>query len=131
MSPLEQAEGDANMTHLGKPGRKRMKKWAAVMGMAWLLWSDLTVIEKDNPLDIIMLRWLAGVPRLQTDRMRVDSFATAEQCKAGLERYMGTLKNINDSWSGAPFERESDVARIRYFRKGTFFARAELRCVEQ
>jgi len=119
------------MTHRGDPGRRRMRKWVAVTGMAWLLWSDLTVIEKDNPLDTLMLRWLAGVPRLQTDRMRVDSFATAEACKAGLERYMGTLKNVNDSWSGAPFEREGDVATIRYFRKGTFFARAALRCAEQ
>jgi hypothetical protein len=119
------------MTQLGKPGGRRMRQWGVVLGMAWLLWSDLTVIEKDNPLDILMLRWLAGIPRLQTDTMRVDSFATAQECKAGLERYMGTLKNINDSWSGAPFKREGDVATIRYFRKGTFFARAALRCAEQ
>jgi hypothetical protein len=117
--------------HSGSSRRRGVRKWVGATAMAWLLWSDLTVIERDNPLDVLMLRWLAGIPRLQTDRMRVDSFATAEACKAGLERYMGTLKRISDSWSERPFERDGDVATIRYFRRGSFYAKAALRCAEQ
>ena len=119
------------MNSVRKSCRGGVTKWVGVTAMAWLLWSDFTVIERDNPLDVLMLRWLAGIPRLQMDRMRVDTFATSADCRAGLERYMGTLKRINDSWSERPFDRDGDVATIRYFRRGTFYAKAALRCAEQ
>ena len=108
-----------------------MRKWVGALSLAWLLWSDLSVIVKDNPLDTIVLRWLARVPPLQTDRILAGRYATGEECKAALERHLGTVKAINDSWSGEAFERDSDSGTIHYYPAGIVYARAALRCAEQ
>lgn len=108
-----------------------MRKWIAGLGMAWLLWSDLSIIAQDDPLDTIVLRWLARVPRFRTDRIQAGSYATAEECKAALERHMSTLRAINDNWSAGPFEREADMAAIQYFRNGAVLARAALACSQR
>ena len=108
-----------------------MRKWAGVLGLAWLLWNDLSIITKDNPLDTVVLRWLAGVPRLQTDRILAGTYATAEECKAALERQLVTVKAINDSWSGEAFERVGDSGTIHYYPGGIVYARAALHCTEQ
>jgi hypothetical protein len=108
-----------------------MRKWIGVLGLVWLLWSDLSVITRDNPLDTFVLRWIAGVPRLQTDRIIAGTYATGEECKAALERHLGTVTAINDSWSGEASERTGDSATIQYFPDGIVYARVALRCAEQ
>ncbi len=108
-----------------------MRKWIGALSLVWLLWSDLSVIVKDNPLDTIVLRWLARVPRLQTDRIIAGRYPTGEECRAALERHLGTVKAINDSWSGHAFEREDDTGTIHYYPDGIMYARAALRCTEQ
>jgi hypothetical protein len=108
-----------------------MRKWIGALSLVWLLWSDLSVITKDNPLDTILLRWLARVPRLQTDRIIAGRYASGEECKAALERHLITVKAINDSWSGEAFEREGDTGLIHYYPGGIVYARAALRCAEQ
>ena len=108
-----------------------MRKWIGALSLVWLLWSDLSVIVKDNPLDTIVLRGLARVPRLQTDRIIAGRYTIGEECKAALERHLGTVKAINDSWSGHAFEREGDTGTIHYFPDGIVDARAALRCAEQ
>jgi hypothetical protein len=108
-----------------------MRKWVGALSLAWLLWSDLSVIVKDNPLDTIVLRWLARIPRLQTDRIIAGRYATGDECKAALERHMVTVKAVNDSWSGDAFEREGDIGTIHYFPGGIEYARVALRCAEQ
>jgi hypothetical protein len=108
-----------------------MRKWIGALSLVWLLWSDLSVIVKDNPLDTIVLRWLARVPRLQTDRIIAGRYVTGEECKAALERHLVTVKAINDSWSGHASEREGDTGTIHYFPDGIVYARAALRCAEQ
>jgi hypothetical protein len=108
-----------------------MRKWIGVLGLAWLLWSDLSIISKDNPLDTVVLRWLARVPRFQTDRIVAGRYATAEECKAALEQHIVTLKAINDSWSAEPFARSGDSGTIHYYPSGLEYARSELRCAEQ
>ncbi|MGH7317966.1 MAG: hypothetical protein ACREJS_17105, partial [Candidatus Rokuibacteriota bacterium] len=92
-----------------------MRKWIGAFGLVWLLWSDLSVITRDNPLDTIVLRWLARVPPFETDRIVAGRYATSEECKAALERHLGTVKAINDSWSGDPFERDGQTGTIRYY----------------
>lgn len=96
----------------------------------WLLWSDLSIITRDNPLDTVVLRWLARVPRLQTDRVLAGRHDTAEESKAALERHIGTLKVINDSWSADAFERDGDSGTIHYYPRGIVYARAALRCAQ-
>lgn len=108
-----------------------MKKWIGALSLVWLLWSDLSVIVKDNPLDTIVLRWLARVPRLQTDQIIAGQYATGDECKAALERHLVTVKAINDSWSGDAFERTGDTGTIHYFPGAIVYARAALRCAEQ
>jgi len=108
-----------------------MRKWIGALGLVWLLWSDLSVITKDNPLDTIVLRWLARVPHFQTDRIIAGRYASAEECKAALDRHLGTVKAINDSWSGQASEREGDTETIHYYPGGLVYARAALRCAEQ
>lgn len=108
-----------------------MRKWTGVLGLVWLLWSDLSIIGKDNPLDTIVLRWLAGVPRLQADRILAGPYSTSEECKAALERHIVTLKAINDSWSADEFVREGDSGTIHYNPRGLVYARAALTCTEQ
>lgn len=108
-----------------------MRKWIGTLGLAWLLWSDLSIVTKDNPLDTIVLRWLARVPHLQTDQILAGRYETAQECKAALERHVGTLKAINDSWSAEPFERDGDAGTIHYHPNGIVYARAALRCAEQ
>ncbi|HEY7653167.1 MAG TPA: hypothetical protein VIG07_10135 [Methylomirabilota bacterium] len=107
-----------------------MRKWIGALSLVWLLWSDLSIITRDNPLDTIVLRWLARVPRLQTDRVLAGRYDTADECKAALERHIGTLKGINDSWSADAFEREGDSGTIRYYPRGIVYARAALRCAQ-
>ena len=89
------------------------------------------VVGKDNPLDTIVLRWLARVPRLQTDRILAGRYTTSEECRAALERHMLTLKSINDSWSADDFTRDGDTGTIHYNPRGLVYARAELSCAEQ
>lgn len=108
-----------------------MRKWIGVLSLVWFLWSDLTIISKDNPLDTVVLRWLAHVPRFQTDRIVAGRYATAEECKAALEQHIVTLKAIDDSWSAEAFERTGDSGTIHYYPNGLEYARAELRCAEQ
>jgi hypothetical protein len=108
-----------------------MRKWIGALSLVWLLWSDLSVIGKDNPLDTIVLRWLARVPRLQTDRIIAGRYTTGDECKAALERHLVTVKAINDSWSGQASERESDRGTIHYYPSGIEYARVALRCAEQ
>ena len=108
-----------------------MRKWVGPLSLVWLLWSDMSVIVKDNPLDTIVLRWLSRVPRLQTDRIIAGRYTTGEECKAALERHLVTVKAINDSWSGHAFEREGDTGTIHYNPRGLVYARAELSCAEQ
>ncbi len=108
-----------------------MRKWVGALSLVWLLWSDLSIVTKDNPLDTVVLRWLARVPRFQTDRIVAGRYATAEECKAALERHMGTLRSINDSWSQEPFGRDANAATIHYYPNGIEYARAELLCAEQ
>ena len=108
-----------------------MKKWIGALSLVWLLWSDLSIIDKDNPLDTIMLRWLSRVPHLQTDRIVAGRYASSEECRAALERHMVTLKAINDSWSAEEFTRDGDSGTIHYHPKGIEYARADLRCAEQ
>src|SRR5712692_4514279 len=93
--------------------------------------SGLSLTITDNPLDTIVLRWLARVPRLQTDRIIAGRYVTGEECKAALERHLVTVKAINDSWSGHAFEREGDTGTIHYFPDAIVYARAALRCAEQ
>ena len=107
-----------------------MKKWMGALSLVWLLWSDLSIITKDDPLDTVVLRWLARVPRLQTDRVLAGRYDTAEECKAALERHVGTLKVINDSWSAAAFERDGDSGTIHYHPHGVVYARVALRCAQ-
>jgi hypothetical protein len=107
-----------------------MRKWIGALSLVWLLWSDLSIITKDNPLDIVVLRWLARVPRFETDRVLAGRYDTAEECKAALERHIATLKAINDSWSADTFEREGDSGVIHYYPKGIVYARAALRCAQ-
>jgi hypothetical protein len=101
------------------------------LSLVWLLWSDLSVVSKDNPLDTIVLRWLAGVPRFQTDQIVAGRYPTAEECARALERHLGTVKAVNDTWSGEPFEREGDAGTIHYYPNGIIYARVALRCAEQ
>ena len=101
-----------------------MRKWVGALSLVWLLWSDLTVVGKDNPLDTIVLRWLARVPRLQTDRILAGRSTTSE-------RHLLTLKSINDSWSADDFTRDGDTGTIHYNPRGLVYARAELSCAEQ
>ncbi|MEX2221904.1 MAG: hypothetical protein WEG40_08905 [Candidatus Rokuibacteriota bacterium] len=108
-----------------------MRKWVGALSLVWLLWSDLTVISRDNPLDTIALRWLARVPRFQTDRIVAGRYASAEECKTALERHLGTVKAINASWSGDAFEREGDTETIRYYPGGTVHARVALSCAQE
>ena len=108
-----------------------MKKWLGALSLVWLLWSDLSVVGKDNPLDTIVLRWLARVPRLQTDRILAGRYATSEECRAAIERHMVTLKAINDSWSAEEFTRDGDAGTIHYNPRGLVYARAALSCAEQ
>jgi hypothetical protein len=108
-----------------------MRKWVGALSLVWLLWSDLSIISKDNVLDTVVLRWLARVPRFQTDRVLAGRYATAEECKAALERHIGTLKIINDSWSAEAFEGTGDSGTIHYYPNGIVYARSELRCAEQ
>jgi hypothetical protein len=108
-----------------------MRKWIGALSLVWLLQSDLSIITKDNPLDTIVLRWLAGVPRFQTDRIVAGRYASGEECKAALERHIGTLKAINDSWSTEAFERSGDSGIVHYYPSGIEYARADLRCAEQ
>ena len=108
-----------------------MRKWIGALSLVWLLWSDLSVISKDNPLDTIVLRWLARVPRLQTDRILAGRYTTADECRAALERHMVTLKSINDSWSAEEFTREGDTGTIHYNPRGLVYAEAALTCAEQ
>lgn len=108
-----------------------MRKWIGALSLVWLLWSDLSIISKDNPLDTVVLRWLAGVPRFQTDQILAGTYATADECTAALERHVGTLKAINDSWSSELFERIGNSGTIHYYRDGLVYARADLRCAEQ
>jgi hypothetical protein len=108
-----------------------MRKWIGPLSLVWLLWSDLSIISKDNPLDTVVLRWLAGVPRFQTDQILAGTYATADECTAALERHVGTLKAINDSWSTEPFERVGNSGTVHYYRDGLIYARADLRCAEQ
>lgn len=108
-----------------------MKKWIGALSLVWLLWSDLSVIAKDNPLDTIVLRWLARVPRMPTDHIIAGRYDTGDECKAALDRHLATVKAINDSWSGQAFERADDTGTIHYFPGGFIYARAALRCAEQ
>jgi hypothetical protein len=108
-----------------------MRKWIGALSLVWLLWSDLSVIGKDNPLDTIVLRWLARVPRLQTDRIIAGRYTTGDECKAALDRHLVTVKAINDSWSGQASEREGDRGTIHYYPSGIEYARVALRCAEQ
>ncbi|HKA61710.1 MAG TPA: hypothetical protein VKH83_04760 [Methylomirabilota bacterium] len=108
-----------------------MRKWIGALSLVWLLWSDLSIIAKDNPIDTVFLRWLAGVPRFQTDQILAGTYATSDECKMALERHIGTLKAINDSWSSEPFEGSANSGTIHYYRNGLVYARAELRCAEQ
>jgi hypothetical protein len=107
-----------------------MRKWIGALSLVWLLWSDLSVIVKDNPLDTVVLRWLARVPRLQADRIIAGRYTTGEECKAALERHLGTLKAINASWSGEAFEREGDSGTIHYY-PDTIVRPRRFRCAEQ
>lgn len=107
-----------------------MRKWTGVLTLVWLLWSDLSIITKDDPLDTVVLRWLARVPRFQTDRVLAGRYDTAEECKTALERHIGTLKIINDSWSAAPFERAGDSGTVHYAPRGVVSARVALRCAQ-
>ena len=108
-----------------------MRKWVGALSLVWLLWSDLSVIVKDNPLDTIVLRWLARVPRLQTDRIIAGRYATGGECKAALDRHLITVKAINDGWSRHASEGEGDTGTIHYFPSGIEYARVALRCAEQ
>jgi hypothetical protein len=108
-----------------------MRKWTGVLGLVWLLWSDLSIVGKDNLLDTIALRWLARVPRPQADRILAGLYSTSEECKAALERHIVTLKSINDSWSAEEFVREGDSGIIHYYPRGLVYARAQLTCTEQ
>ena len=108
-----------------------MRKWIGALALVWLLGSDLSILTKDNPLDIVVLRWLAGVPPLQPDRIIAGRYATAEECKAALERHLGSLKAIDDSWSSEAFERVGDTGTIHYYPGGIVYARVALRCTEQ
>jgi len=108
-----------------------MRKWIGALSLVWLLWSDLSVIVKDNPLDTIVLRWLASVPRLQNARIIAGRYTTGEECKAALERHLVTVKAINDSWSGDTFQREGDTGTIHYYPSGIEYAKVALRCAEQ
>jgi hypothetical protein len=108
-----------------------MRKWIGALSLVWLLWSDLSVIGKDNPLDTIVLRWLARVPRLQTDRIIAGRYTTGDECTAALDRHLVTVKAINDSWSGQASEREGDRGTIHYYPSGIEYARVALRCAEQ
>lgn len=108
-----------------------MRKWVGSLSLVWLLWSDLSVVIKDNPLDTVLLRWLARVPRLETDRIIAGRYTSGEECKAALERHLSTVKSINDSWSGDAFEREGDAGIIHYYPSGIEYARVALRCAEQ
>lgn len=100
------------------------------LSLVWLLWSDLSIIAKDDPLDTVVLRWLARVPLLQTDRILAGRYDTAEECKAALERHIGTVKVINESWSAAEFERDGDSGTIHYYPRGAVYARVALRCAQ-
>jgi hypothetical protein len=108
-----------------------MRKWIGALGLVWLLWSDLSVITTDNPHDVVVLRWLARVPPLQTDRIVAGRYPSAEECRAALERHLGTVKAINDSWSREAFEREGNAGTIHYYPNGIMYARAALSCAEQ
>lgn len=108
-----------------------MRKWIGALGLVWLLWNDLSVVTRDNPLDTILLRWLARVPQFQTDQIIAGRYASAEECRAALERHLQTVEAINNSWSGEPSEREGDSGTIRYYPNGIVYARAALRCAEQ
>ena len=108
-----------------------MRKWIGALSLVWLLWSDLSIIAKDNPIDTVFLRWLAGVPRFQTDQILAGTYATSDECKMALERHIGTLKAIDDSWSSEPFEGTANSGTIHYYPNGLVYARAVLRCAEQ
>ena len=108
-----------------------MRKWIGALSLVWLLWSDLSIIAKDNVLDSLVLRWLAGVPRFQTDQILAGTYATSDECKAALERHIGTLKASNESWSSEPFDGGPSWGTIHYYRDGLVYARADLRCAEQ
>jgi hypothetical protein len=108
-----------------------MRKCIALASLTWLLWSDLSIIGQDNPLDTVVLRWLARVPRFETDHIVAGRYASADECKAALQRGLDTLRAINDSWSGEPFERSGDSGTIHYYPQGLVAARAALRCGEQ
>jgi len=108
-----------------------MKKWIGTLGLVWLLWSDLSIVSKDNIVDTILLRWLAGMPRLQTDQILAGTYASAEECNTALKRHLGTLKAIDDSWSAEPFVGTESSGTIHYYPNGLMYARAELRCAEQ
>jgi hypothetical protein len=108
-----------------------MRKWVGTLGIVWLLWSDLSVINKDNPVDTIVLRWLARVPRLQADQIVAGRYETAQECQAALERHLGTVKAINDSWSGEAFRRDGDTGTIHYYPNAIVYAHVALRCAEQ
>src|SRR5260370_34014765 len=102
-----------------------MRKWIGALSLVWLLWSDLSIIAKDNPLDTIVLRWLARVPRLQTDQIVAGRYQTAEECKVALARHIVTLKAINDSWSAEEFTREWDSGTTPYYPVALEDARAD------
>jgi hypothetical protein len=85
----------------------------------------------EHPLDTVVLRWLARVPRFQTARVIAGRYGTAEECTAALERHIGTLKAINDTWSAGAFERDADSGTIHYYPRGIVYARAALRCAQQ
>jgi hypothetical protein len=108
-----------------------MRKWIGALSLVWLLWSDLSIVGKDNPLDTIVLRWLARVPHLQTDHILAGSYPSAEECRAALERHIVTLKSINDSWSAEEFARNRDSGTIHYYPRGLVYARADLSCAQQ
>jgi hypothetical protein len=108
-----------------------MRKWIGVLSLVWLLGSELSILTKDNPLDTIVLRWLARVPPLPPDQIIAGRYASAEECKAALERHMVTLKAMDESWSSEAFERVGDTGTIHYYPGGIVYARAALRCTEQ
>src|ERR1700730_7751764 len=107
-----------------------MRKWVGALTLVWLLWNDLTIIGKDKPLDTIVLRWLARVPRFETDHILAGSYGSSDECRAALERQLATVNAINDSWAGAASEGDGDSATIHYPRR-IVYARAQLSCVEQ
>ncbi len=108
-----------------------MRKWIGLAMIGWLLFSDLSLVERDDILDTFVMRWLGGVPHGLGDRIQSGPYSSADECREALQRRILTLEAISASWGTRPFQRDGDGGRIQYFPTGVIVGRTEMRCVEQ